>query len=135
MLQDDLWYLVAGSKFEHNDFSGFEYQPSVRLLYTPTERKTWWAAVSRAVRTPSRVNQNLVSHQFVSPVGPTFAEVLGDPTPVSEALIAYELSSATARSQRTTSRGTSRPVFNDYTRLIGMSPPGRRSLTRASRRF
>ena len=36
MLEEDLWYLVMGSKFEHNDFTGFEYQPSVRLLYTPT---------------------------------------------------------------------------------------------------
>ena len=122
MLEEDLWYLVLGSKFEHNDFTGFEYQPSVRLLYTPTERKTWWAAVSRAVRTPSRVDQNLVSHQFVSPAGPTFVEALGNPSPVSEALIAYELG---YRTQPTDDFAWDLALFfNDYTRLIGFSPPG-----------
>jgi len=122
MLQEDLWYLVAGSKFEHNDFSGFEYQPSVRLLYTPTERKTWWGAVSRAVRTPSRANQNLVFHQFVSPFGPTFVETLGDPSPVSEALLAYELG---YRTQPTDEFAWDLALFyNDYTRLVGVGPLG-----------
>jgi iron complex outermembrane receptor protein len=122
MLQEDLWYLVVGSKFEHNDFSGFEYQPSVRLLYTPSKRKTWWAAVSRAVRTPSRVNQNLISHQFVSPIGPTFVEILGDPTPVSEALLAYELG---YRAQPTDEFAWDLALFyNDYTRLTGFGATG-----------
>ncbi len=59
-IQDDvtldpgLWRLTLGSRFEHNDFSGFEVQPNVRLLWTPTEADSVWAAVSRAVRTPSR---------------------------------------------------------------------------------
>src|SRR5690606_12152769 len=53
-LKEDRLYLTLGSKFEHNDFSGFEYQPSARILYLPSERQSVWAAVSRAVRTPSR---------------------------------------------------------------------------------
>ena len=48
------WRLTLGSRFEHNDFSGFEVQPNVRLLWTPTSRDSLWSAVSRAVRTPSR---------------------------------------------------------------------------------
>ena len=44
--------LTAGTKLEHNNFSGFEYQPSVRLLWTPTPHQSFWAAVTRAVRTP-----------------------------------------------------------------------------------
>jgi iron complex outermembrane receptor protein len=122
MLEEDLWYLVVGSKFEHNDFTGFEYQPSVRLLYTPTERKTWWAAVSRAVRTPSRVNQDLVFHQFISPFGPTFGEIRGNPSALSEELLAYELG---YRAQPTDDFAWDLALFyNDYSRLIEIGPPG-----------
>jgi iron complex outermembrane receptor protein len=46
---------TLGSKFEHNDFSGFEIQPSVRLAYNPATNQTIWAGVSRAVRTPTRI--------------------------------------------------------------------------------
>ena len=59
-LQDDLslfsdkLILTLGAKLQHNDFSGWEGQPSIRLLWTPNIRHTWWAAASRAVRTPNR---------------------------------------------------------------------------------
>lgn len=48
--------LTIGSKFEHNDYSGFEYQPSGRLAWTPSEDHTVWGAVTRAVRTPSIID-------------------------------------------------------------------------------
>lgn len=47
--------LSAGLRGEHNGYTGFEFQPSVRLLYTPTKAQSIWMAWSRAVRTPSRV--------------------------------------------------------------------------------
>ncbi|MFQ5676262.1 MAG: TonB-dependent receptor plug domain-containing protein [bacterium] len=46
--------LTVGSKFEKNDYSGFEIQPSARLMLTANDRNTLWGAISRAVRTPSR---------------------------------------------------------------------------------
>jgi iron complex outermembrane recepter protein len=46
--------LTLGARFEHNNWSGFEPQPSMRLAWTPTLVQTIWGAVSRAVRTPSR---------------------------------------------------------------------------------
>ncbi|HKX29299.1 MAG TPA: TonB-dependent receptor, partial [Blastocatellia bacterium] len=46
--------LTLGSKLEHNDYNGFETQPNVRLLWTPSAHQVVWAAVSRAVRTPTR---------------------------------------------------------------------------------
>jgi len=52
-------YLTLGSKLEHNDYSGFEIQPSIRIRFKPHERQTLWAAVSRAVRTPSRADHDL----------------------------------------------------------------------------
>ena len=63
-IQDDITLvrdrlrLVLGSKIEHNDYSGFELQPSGRLLWTPSEKSTVWASVSRAVRTPTRVSES-----------------------------------------------------------------------------
>ena len=45
--------MTLGSKLEHNSFTGWEAQPSGRVLWTPTKRQSVWTAVSRAVRTPS----------------------------------------------------------------------------------
>ncbi|PIE63355.1 MAG: TonB-dependent receptor [Desulfobacter postgatei] len=50
--------LTIGSKFEHNDYTGLEIQPSTRLLWAPGEHHRLWAAVSRATRIPSRVEAN-----------------------------------------------------------------------------
>jgi iron complex outermembrane receptor protein len=47
--------LIAGSKFEHDSYTGFEIQPQIRGVWTPTDAHSVWAAVSRAVRVPSRV--------------------------------------------------------------------------------
>jgi iron complex outermembrane recepter protein len=63
-LQDDIYLiedrlrLTLGSKFEHNELSGWEVQPNLRLLWRPAEGHTFWAAASRAVRTPSTVEND-----------------------------------------------------------------------------
>jgi iron complex outermembrane recepter protein len=57
-LQPDRWFITAGSKFEHNDFTGYEEEPSARLLWTPDKENSVWAAVSRADRTPSIVESD-----------------------------------------------------------------------------
>ncbi|HKX28571.1 MAG TPA: TonB-dependent receptor plug domain-containing protein, partial [Blastocatellia bacterium] len=85
--------LTLGSKLEHNDYDGFEAQPNARLLWTPSTHQTVWAAVSRAVRTPSRsttgFNVNIAS--FPGPGGfPVILRLSGDPTVTSEELRAYE---------------------------------------------
>ena len=49
-----LW-LTIGSKFVRTDFSGFDAEPSVRLLWTPSSHQTWWTSITRAIRTPSDV--------------------------------------------------------------------------------
>lgn len=85
--------LTLGSKFEHNDYTGVEIQPSGRLLWTPTEKQTAWAAVSRATRTPSRFEDggriNLSS--FQPPASPPILLSLFPAEELeSEKLIAYE---------------------------------------------
>ena len=59
-LSPETLVLMVGSKFEHNGFTGFEFQPSSRLSWTPNDRQTLWAAVSRPVRIPSRFSDGIV---------------------------------------------------------------------------
>jgi iron complex outermembrane recepter protein len=75
--------LTLGSKFEHNDFSGFEYQPSARVGYVISDWQFAWAAVSRAVRAPSRIDRDF----FIFTPTDTLA---GGPGFLSEKLISWE---------------------------------------------
>ena len=84
--------LTVGSKFEHNDYSGFEYQPSARVAWKPGEKNTFWAAVSRAVRTPSIIDADIQVNAPVIPGSPpTVTRFTGDSSFQSEELLAYEL--------------------------------------------
>ena len=84
-LVKDRLHLTLGTKIEHNDYTGFEFQPSGRLAWKLSERQTLWAAISRAVRTPSRIDRELYS-----PATPPFV-LAGGPNFVSEEVLAYEL--------------------------------------------
>ena len=53
----------AGMRVDYTSYSRFDYQPSLRLLYTPSARQSLWAAVSRAVRVPSRVDRDLAADE------------------------------------------------------------------------
>ena len=54
--------LTLGAKLQHNDYTGFEGQPTIRLLWTPNQTHSFWSAISRAVRTPTRVECCSTSH-------------------------------------------------------------------------
>jgi iron complex outermembrane receptor protein len=84
--------LTAGTKLEHNNFSGFDYQPSVRLLWAPTKHQSFWTAVTRAVRTPSRLDQDVEFAILVqaAPPPPIYFQILGNPNLKAEQLIGYE---------------------------------------------
>ena len=84
--------LTLGSKFEHNNYSGFEIQPNVRLLWTPTPHQTLWGAVTRAVRTPSRLDQNLQLTVLLLQGAPSiYLRVLGSKDFSSEQLLGTEV--------------------------------------------
>ncbi len=83
-LRDDL-HLTAGAKLEHNSYTGFELQPNVRMTWVLNDRRTVWGAVSRAVRTPTRLDENI---EFLS-AGQVV--LTGSTDFVSEKLLAYEL--------------------------------------------
>lgn len=97
-LQDELKLtdslsLTIGSKFEHNDFTGFEFEPSAQLVWTPTEKQTLWASASRAIREPSPIDDGLVDDVTSFPLGGTFAvvRVLGNPNMKAEELRDFEV--------------------------------------------
>jgi iron complex outermembrane receptor protein len=83
--------LTIGSKFLHNNYSGFEVQPTVRLLWTPNPRQSIWGAVTRAVRTPSRVEEDLQLTALFMSNPLTFFRIVGDRKFSSENLIGYEV--------------------------------------------
>jgi len=81
--------ITLGTKLEHEEYSGFNLQPSARIAWSPDTRQTLWGAVSRAVRTPSRIDV-----EFFAPTPPYAAPTLhyaGGPDFESEGLLAYEV--------------------------------------------
>lgn len=57
LIADELT-LTLGGKIEHNDFTGFEFQPSAKLMWSPHEQHRFWTSAARAVRTPSRAEHD-----------------------------------------------------------------------------
>ena len=86
LLIKDRLHFTIGGKIEHNSYTEFECQPNGRLSYTPTEKQTIWAAVSQAVRTPSRIDRD-----FAAYLAPGVAFIQGNKNFISETLTAYEL--------------------------------------------
>jgi iron complex outermembrane receptor protein len=83
--------LTLGARLEHNNYSNWEFQPAARLAWTPQPQQTWWAAVSRAVRTPTRADWGLrIEQDPINPPG-IVPVVYGRPGQDSESVIAYEL--------------------------------------------
>ncbi|MBI2948595.1 MAG: TonB-dependent receptor [Verrucomicrobia bacterium] len=91
---EDRLRLTLGTKFEHNDYTGFEIQPGARLLFTPHPQHTFWSSVARAVRTPSRVESDArATIAYVPGAGgpATQLDLVGNRDMQSEDLVAYEL--------------------------------------------
>lgn len=84
-LVKDRLHLTLGTKLEHNDYTSFEFQPSGRLAWNVTRGHMLWASISRAVRTPSRIDTDLYA-----PGSPPFF-LAGGTNFASEKLIAYEI--------------------------------------------
>ncbi len=122
-LVDDLFRLTLGSKFEHNDFTGYEVQPSGRLLFTPHKHHTFWTAVSQAVRTPSqadrdvRISSSIVPSEYLSLPPGDLAEITisGNKEFESEKLTAYEIGYRTRVHEKLAFDLTA--FLNDYSRL------------------
>jgi iron complex outermembrane receptor protein len=116
--------LTAGSKFERNEFTGFEVQPNLRLLWTPALSTSLWAAVSRALRTPSRTDEDVEAIAAVVP-GPATVAIAsrGSHNMESEILVAYELGFRMIPHERVSIDIAG--FYQDYDRLrtVSQQPP------------
>jgi len=81
-----------GIKAEDHDFTDWEWQPRLGISLVPNERLTLWAAVSRAIRAPARVENAIQSFSLTGNDGAFFA-LQGNPDFDSEVLDAYEIGS------------------------------------------
>ena len=127
-LVDNRLQITLGSKFERNEFTGFEIEPNARLLWNLTPNQSIWTAVSRAVRTPALTEEGLRLNSQVIPPG-----TLANPTPLpavvavfgshqfnSEDLLAYELG---YRVQATSNLSLDIATFyNNYSNLRTAEP-------------
>lgn len=117
----DQLHLILGAKIEHNSYTGIELQPNLRLRWTPNDRHTLWAAVSRAVRTPSRAEYDIRLRSQVLP-GPTELVLtrFDDQDFESEDLLATELG---YRVRATDTLALDLALFyNRYTDLRSLEP-------------
>ncbi|MGB7848083.1 MAG: TonB-dependent receptor plug domain-containing protein [Candidatus Acidiferrum sp.] len=123
MLVPDRLRLIAGSKFEHNGYTGFEYQPQFRAVWTPKSSHEVWLAVSRAVRTPTRLENDVHAPvQSLAAQPPTLLFTVGDTDSQSELLHACELGYRYAFKKRFAVDASI--YYNGYHRLSGSGGQG-----------
>jgi iron complex outermembrane receptor protein len=78
-------FATVGAKYEHNAFSGGEFQPNARVRYLMTRDQIVWGAVSRATRRPTRLDDDL---RVFGPTGAVLIRGTGDF--IAESLVATE---------------------------------------------
>jgi len=108
-------YLTMGTKLEHNDYTGFEYEPSARLRWQVTDQQMLWGAVSRSVRMPARYDRDLFEPS------PAYGSFLGATNSnfQSETVIAYELGYRTHFIRQASASFSA--FYNMYDRLRSLS--------------
>ena len=129
-LVEDTAYLMIGTKVTDHEFVGVQLQPSIRAWWTPSTRQTWWAAVSRPVRVPSRLEEDgllvfAYADAGVLTTGQPNGVILpiglgGDDRLPAEELVAYELGHRIQLSPKL-AIGTT-VFYHDYKRLVGVPP-------------
>lgn len=127
-LLPDRLKLTLGVRVDHNDFSGLEVQPNSRLMWTPDQKHSVWAAISRAVRTPSRAENDILlnTRTLNSLPGttailpfPLLVQLAGNTHFTSEKLLAYEVGYRHQWSPQASIDLTG--FFNDYNQLRDLS--------------
>lgn len=94
---DPKWFLTLGSKFEHNPYIGFVAEPDARLQWQIDDGQMAWTSASHAVRTPSRLEEDLHIIQVAGSAGGppptvlTSLDTIANPGYNGEEVNAYEL--------------------------------------------
>ena len=119
----DKLYLTAGVKLEHNVYTGLGWQPSGRIAWTPNERNMFWAAVSRALRTPSEADRSIQDNEAVVPGPnnlPLIVSILGSPSRGDERENAFETGYRAESAKRISFDVTT--FYNHYDNLVSVEP-------------
>lgn len=115
-LSPEEFFVTLGSKFEHNDYTGFELQPSARFSWLIDDEQMAWASVARAVRTPGRfVDDGRLASSTLTGV-PAFVGTVGNDNLDSEIMRAYEIGYRIQPMQ--TLSFDAAAFYNNYNRLI-----------------
>jgi len=116
--------LTLGTKLEHNGYTGLETEPNARLQWALTPKQMLWAAVSRAVRTPSRYDRDLqvVTGLQNAPAPLQFPALFlsGSNNFQSETELAYELGYRAELGTRISASVST--FYNDYNDLRSITP-------------
>ena len=119
----DRLYITLGTKAEHEYYNGFNLQPTARVTWTPDDRDMFWAAISGAQGTPSRVDTSIRFNYAASPGPgnlPVLISLFGNPDQKNERLIATEAGFRKQVSDRLSFDSTI--FFNHYHDLISEEP-------------
>jgi iron complex outermembrane recepter protein len=115
--------LTVGSKFEHNNYTGFEFEPSAQVVWTATNRQTVWASASRAIRQPSWFDAESKLDAATFPLGGGgfgLVQLDGNPNTKAETLLDFE---AGYRIQVSKQLSLDATAFNShYSRLQSLEP-------------
>ncbi|HET9482578.1 MAG TPA: TonB-dependent receptor, partial [Xanthomonadales bacterium] len=122
--------VAIGTKLTHHEFTGLSWQPGIRASWTGFDDHTFWGAVSRPVRVPSRLEEDgLLVFSYVDtglasgrPASGVFVPLglSGNDRLEVEELVAWELGHRTRIGERLQLDST--VFYNDYHRLIGVPP-------------
>lgn len=120
--------LTAGLKLEHNNYTGTEYLPNLRLAWSPDSAPAQlvWGSLSRSVRAPSRIDRDLYAPTVpLTVAGKPLFVIAGGPDFSSEVAKVAELG---YRAQPHTAWSYSATVYySDFDRLRTLEPQANRS--------
>jgi iron complex outermembrane recepter protein len=121
-IRPDRVQLSLGARVEHNSYTGFDFQPSARLAWTPDSKNMVWGAVSSADRTPSRGDTGFsVTYAAIPGPGlPVVISFLGNPNFKNEHLTAYEAGYRTSWTSKFSIDST--VFYNRYRDLVSVEP-------------
>jgi len=122
----DRVHLSLSARLEHNDYTGFDLQPSARMVWTPDSKNSIWVAVSHADRTPARSDTDFRVNFEVLPGSPEtgnlpmLVSLFGNPNQKNEQLTAFETGYRTTLTSRFSLDST--VFYNRYHDLESVEP-------------
>jgi iron complex outermembrane receptor protein len=120
-------HFSLSARIEHNDYTGFDFQPSARLVWTPDSKNMVWSAISEADRTPSRSDTSIrVNYAALPGPGlPILVSLFANPNKKNERLTAFEVG---YRSAWTSTFSVDSTAFYNRYRDVDSVEPGTTSI-------